>query len=599
MPTLFDEIQIELPALGSLEDRVPPRPFQAEALAEFKAAYERSERGMLYRLATGLGKTYTASLTADEWLWADPQKRRAMVICYEREHVKQFRDEIEGFLPGVTVGLEMGTDGTVSPDRIPPIVVSSRQSLYVDGEGRSRLFKFNADLYDWLIVCEEAHGWAYRLKSCTHIFDWFGTNPNNVRVGLTATPQRGDGVSLGRLFGHVCVEMRLGRAIDEGYLVPFRQKFIQIDGIDFKNLNEVAGDFDEGELDEILSQREQLMAMTVPLLEHAGSRRTIVFCPGVACAKALARTINAEIATRNLPHGHAESMDGSTPDAIRDDTKARHKAGKFQFLVVCNLCRAGYDDPGISCVAVFRPTKSRVLAEQMKGRGVRPLRGLINGIATAEERRAAIAGSTKPDCLVIDLVGVSGMPEVATTAHLLAEGEPDEVIERANERMADNDESADEALRKAKAEIAEEREKAKAEREAQERREKEDAERHARLKAEVKYTARDVTGLDNGGSRVEVRSMQPPATEGQVRLIVANGWTEAAARRLTKAQASGVIGKLMSGRQSQPRPVHTDPAGPPTDRQLFVLKKHNRPTPRSFAEAADLIRDINRELSRR
>lgn len=587
--------------VAPLADRVPPRPYQAEACDELFAAYGRGERGFLFRLATGLGKTYTAALTAERWLWEDPDRRRVMVICYEREHVKQFRDELEGFLPGVTVGLEMGTDGHVAAGYIPPITVSSRQSLYVDADGNSRLFKFSALEWDWLVVCEEAHGWAYKLKSCTHIADWFSQNPASCRVGLTATPERGDKTSLGRLFGHVCVEMRLGRAIEEGYLVQFRQKFIVVEGLDFKNLNEVAGDFDEAELDAILSEREQLMAMIGPLLDNVGTRRTIVFCPGVACAKAVARAINAEIDLRSLPHGRAESMDGSTPDAIRDDIKGRHKAGAFQFLVVCNLCRAGYDDPGISCVAVFRPTKSRVLAEQMKGRGVRTLRGTINGLATAEERLAAIAASAKPDCLVIDLVGVSGMPEVATTAHLLASGEPDEVHDRAVRIYNSGTvEDPQEAVRKAKSEIAEEREKARREREERERRETEEARKRAQLRAEVRYTARDVAGAADGGSYASVGRMDESATPGQVRVVMALGWTEQAARRLSKRAASAVIAKgHRRPSEGVSRPTQHVESGPPTDRQIRVLQRHRRPIPQTFGEAANLIRGINLELAQR
>ena len=82
----------------------------------------------------------------------------------------------------------------------------------------------------------------------------------------------------------------------------------------------------------------------------------------------------------------AHALDGSTPDLQRREVYARHQRGDFQFLCVCGLCREGYNDPGVGAIAVFRPTKSRSLAEQMKGRGSRPLRGLVDGLETAEER---------------------------------------------------------------------------------------------------------------------------------------------------------------------------------------------------------------------
>src|SRR5690606_11191886 len=110
-----------------------------------------------------------------------------------------------------------------------------------------------------------------------------------------------------------------------------------------------------------------------PLLEQTEGMKTLVFCPGVSCARQLAHLINAEIKERRLPHGRAESMDGSTPRDERQRLMTAHQKGEIQYLVVCNLCRAGYDDPTIEAVAIFRPTKSKVLAEQMKGRGCRPL----------------------------------------------------------------------------------------------------------------------------------------------------------------------------------------------------------------------------------
>lgn len=548
--------------------------------------------------------TYAAALTIEDWLAADAERRRVMVIAYERNLVQQFRDELLGFLPGVGVGLEMSKDGAVHPGFLPPVTVSCRASLQLDRTGRSRLYKFDAERFDWLIVCDEAHGWKHSMPSCRHVVDWFERNPASCFLGLTATPQRGDGVSLERLFGGVCRELRLSDAIADGYLVPLRQKFIVVEGVDFKNLHEVAGDFDEGELDQIVSEQGTILALVKPLLDHAGGRRTLVFCPGVASARAVARAINAEIEAKGLPHGRAESMDGSTPEDVRRATIGRHKSGRIQFLVVCGLCRAGYDDPGIGCVAVFRPTKSRVMAEQMKGRGVRPLRGLLNGLHAADERLAAIAASAKPDALVIDMVGVSGMPEVATTAHLFLAGEPDEVVERVNDRLADpdNDETIAEAAAKAKAEIAEEREAARRERLERERREAEEAKRRAKLRAEVRYAARDVTGPADAGTRSRPSAFGPPATDAQVRRLVAYGWNERAARGLSKQQAGGIIGREKAkersgGMPARPTSYRPDPASPPTENQARVLEKFGRPVPATFADAADAIRGINRELA--
>ena len=124
-------------------------------------------------------------------------------------------------------------------------------------------------------------------------------------------------------------------------------------------------------------------------------------------------------------------------------------------LIVSN-CREGYDDPGIQAVAIFRPTKSTSLAEQMKGRGCRPLRGTVDGLATKEERLEAIANSPKKNCLIVDLVGVTGLAGAASAARCYAEGQPDEVVERAEAIMIKGQTDLKKAMDQAKEEVAKE-----------------------------------------------------------------------------------------------------------------------------------------------
>ena len=164
---------------------------------------------------------------------------------------------------------------------------------------------------------------------------------------------------------------------------------------------------------------------------------------------------------------------------------------------------------------MFRPVskKASSLAEQMKGRACRPLRGLLNGLATREERLAAIAGSAKPYALIVDLVGITGLADCASTVQIYAEGLADvlkneghdeeeaariaeELAERAAEILAeralDEEMPVEEAIAQAKREDDEAREKVRQEREAAEQKAREMAQRRAKAGAEVKYTEHDV-----------------------------------------------------------------------------------------------------------
>lgn len=399
-----------------------PRDYQVECHDSMFDAVREGYSGSLCRAFTGAGKSVIAAMLSNSWLSLGPD-RRAMIIAHERKLVTQMAGNINKFLQH-RADIEMG-DMRLRPGDHSRVIVASRQSLV----SKRRYEKFNPNL-KWLLIFDEAHKYAMKLKTVGPIIEHFS---GAFRFGLTATPERGDNVSLEKLFPHVSLEFPLAtrgmrNGVDAGWAVPYKQKFIKINSIDFNNIKDIAGDFSDDELDEALSMRRNGLEMIRPLLDLAENRKTIVFTPTIDSAKLCAAMLNKETGRSVAKH-----LDGSVEDAKREAVYAEHQRGEFQFLCVCGLCREGYDDVGISCVAIFRPTKSRSLAEQMKGRGCRPLKGTVDGILDPEDRKAAIASSAKKDCLVIDLVGVSGLGPCASTAHLYASGESDELYREANE----------------------------------------------------------------------------------------------------------------------------------------------------------------------
>jgi superfamily II DNA or RNA helicase len=512
---LFDAVLAD-PLPDEISTGFVARDYQQSGINEAFDLWEDGDTGVIFRQPTGTGKTVSACFIAQRWLDLGDD-RRVMVIAHERQLIWQFADEIEDVL-GERPGIEMAQERVIER-KIPLITVASRASLLErkvasengEVESTSRLFKFNPEEYKWLVIMDEAHRYAYKLKSVRHIVDWFDKSPHNKRLGLTATPERGDGTSLKRVFPGIASDYRLydvdggSCAVKDGWAVEYDQRFVVVEGVDFKNLREVAGDFDDAELEAILSEREMILSLVQPMMDLVEDRKTLIFSGTVAVAKLVSHTINAEAG-----ENQAVWLDGSVPDHIRKGVYQRHQRGDFQFLSVCGLCREGYNDPGIQAVAVFRPTKSRTLAEQMKGRGCRPLRGLVDGLKTPEERKAAIAASEKPNCRIIDLVGITGMADCASTVSIFAQGKADVVVERANEivlRLSDHledDETVDvgEAVREAQRQVdSEERERKRLERLERERQEAEEARRRSRIGGEVEYDQRRVR-QGQGGSRV-------------------------------------------------------------------------------------------------
>ena len=482
----FDTLKEEVAAIGGLI----PRDYQHAAISNAFRLWDNGAAGVLVRQPTGTGKTIVGTMIADKWLKLD-KDRRVLVLAHERQLIHQFADEIQDVL-GSYPGIEMADRKTRGA---PPITVASRQTLTSEKDGFMRLLKFDPARYKWLVILDEAHRWAYKLPSCRPILQHFESNPHSRRLGLTATPERGDKTSLSKVFPEVAADYRLfdidggPSAVADGWAVPYDQRFVLAEGVDFKNLRELkgTGDFDPAELEAILGEESMLRKLVEPTLELVGDRRTISFSATTGMAKAVARCVNS------YRPDTAVELDGHHGEWHRADVYRRHQAGAFQFLSVVGLCREGYNDPGIGAVAIFRPTKSRPLAEQIKGRGCRPLRGCVNSTMSREERLAAIAASTKPNCMIVDLVGVTGMADCASTAHCLGSGLPDEVIERANANALNKkDQAVDigDELRKARKELAdEERERRRVEREKKEADERAEAERRAKIKSEVQYTA--------------------------------------------------------------------------------------------------------------
>lgn len=574
---------------GEVVGGIKPRDYQSEDERNSFRLWDAGTVGTMTRAFTGAGKTIMSCLKFHRWLERG-SNHRCMVLSYETELVRQFSQEVSDVLgSGISMGIEMGSE-SIEPGFIPQVVVASRQSLMCHelateeqrdaleerGVGNVRLLtkgeakrclraldsgvdasdvlagidEFNASyrcnhklgrvsrLYkfdwrdNWLVVMDEAHKYAMKLKTVGHIVEWFEQNPEHRRSGITATPKRTDNISIGtKLFPGISLDFPFTRAVAEGYAVPYVQKFIKVEGLDFREIKKTAGKSQEkfdNEIARLMKVEGQLAVLVDPLLDLVGDRSTLIFSPLVEIAQNVADYINARSLCQcpycstsrwypNMRIGDgatcrncngmleqkdvvrsgelAASLNGSIAEPVRREIYRRHKAGGIQFLSVCGLCREGYNDPNVSAVAVFRPTSREAasLAEQMKGRGSRPLSGLINGLDTIEERLEAIRTSDKPNCLIVDLVGITGLSDCASTIQIYAEGIADNIVARAEQIALEGGvEDPQAAIEQAVKEDADEKENQRLKREQAAENRRMQAEERARLDAEVTYSVHDI-----------------------------------------------------------------------------------------------------------
>lgn len=389
-----------------------PRDYQrtmvAAALAQF-----RDFRSTLAVMATGTGKTFTAATVIADWLDRD---RGSVLWLNERDNlVSQVRGELAEML-GCDVSIEQADRKAPSHVRV---VVGSLQSMAQP----NRLATFARDRFT-LIVCDEAHH-----SVCDSYRRIIGHFSHAKVLGLTATPQRLDGKAMQLVYEQQCADYRMGQAINDGWLVrvrtlPGRQR------LDLAKLKRQGGaDFTDDAIAGLITP-EVLHGMVSDVHQLHEGRRGVSYWPRVEIAHVAAKVMNT------LNPGSARAVDGGMDRDEQNQVLSAHKRGDYIHLFNCGVVVEGYDDKGIAYVYQGRPTKSISRHIQEMGRGTRPV-APVDQYATADERRAAIAASSKPDVLVLDAVGNYGKHDVASPVDALAGSLDDEPTKKRAREILD------------------------------------------------------------------------------------------------------------------------------------------------------------------
>jgi len=424
------------------------RPYQKDAIDGICQALRECDSTLLC-LPTGCGKTVVFASAAKI------ARDRVMVIAHRDELIQQGAAKIAavtGDRPNIEKAEQYSNESTMFPSKC---VVGSVQTLNARmGDGR-RVERFNPDDFSLLIIDEAHHAVASSYRT---VIEHFQQNPKCKLLGVTATPDRSDEIALKEVFESVAFEYGLMDATRDGWLVPIRSMPARILDLDFSSVKDVAGDFHQGELSEIMEREGNLHGVADETVRRMGDRKVLVFCVSVAQSELL-----AEIFDRHKA-GCARFISGDTPPEERRQLLRDYADGRFQILVNCMVATEGFDCPDIGMVVIARPTKSRSLYAQMVGRGTRPLPNTVDGVESDVDRRSAIAGSAKKDCIILDFCGNAGKHSLASLPDILGGKLPDEVVKRAKEhqdKAADSEESVDVValLEQAEREIEEEEKK--------------------------------------------------------------------------------------------------------------------------------------------
>lgn len=352
-----------------------PRSYQRAAVT---AARERmaTHGDTVLVLPTGAGKTAIAGFTIGEEAAADPASRFLVV-----QHTDELIEQNHTTISRIT-GLPSSVVKAERDDWSGRVIFASIQTL-ARATRRSRMTAVSHLVID---ECHRAAADSYQAV----IGEARSRNGGLKLLGLSATPERGDGRSLRKTFSNVGFHLRIGTLIEQGILVPPRTYTIDL-GVDdeLAGIDAAAGDYDMRQADRVLNRSVLNEAVVEHWQEHATNRRTIIFCATVAHADAVATAFRGAGVT-------AETITGEMPAGERAERIAAFDRGDVQVLTNCMVLTEGFDSQPVGCIVILRPMLHRGTFIQAIGRGLRRV---------DPER---FSGIVKTDCVVLDFAGAAG-----------------------------------------------------------------------------------------------------------------------------------------------------------------------------------------------
>ncbi len=340
--------------LSGLE--VMPKPFQAEMLEELDAERRLHDRHRnLIVAATGTGKTVVAALDYRR-LAREVHGRdlKLLFVAHRKEILLQARRMYQEVLTESTFGeLLVGGDQPTKWRH----VFASIQSL-----SAQRLATIEPDHFDVVVIDEFHHAEA---ASYRRLLDH--ARPVEL-LGLTATPERGDGVDVRQFFdGRVASELRLWEALEQHLLCPFHYFGVH-DGVDLDDLQWKRGGYDLTALSNLYTGNDARTRIVLKELRDkvadVEAMRALGFCVSIEHARYMADRFNAAGVT-------ARAVSANTSQDERQEALKALRNKEINILFAVDLFNEGLDIPEVDTVLFLRPTESSTVFLQQLGRGLR------------------------------------------------------------------------------------------------------------------------------------------------------------------------------------------------------------------------------------
>lgn len=332
-------------------------PHQKQILDKLAVIREGGVRRNLIVAATGTGKTVISAFDYKVFTEQTEGTHRLLFVAHREEILKQSRRTYRSVLLDANFG-----DIWVGDSRPQNGIDHLFISVQTFNSKYERIFSgLPADYYDYIVIDEAHHLVADSYRNIISKFT------PKLLVGLTATPERMDGVSLLPDFDNqISAEIRLPKALDEGLLTPFQYLCIS-DETDLTDEELMQGDrYVATKLTEKLCN-SQRVGLIVNRLQYYLADECKCRALGFCATKKHAQFMAEEFRRVGLKAAYLTSDN----DEERLSLNKQLAKGEINYLFVVDIFNEGVDIPAVDTVLFLRPTESLTIFLQQLGRGLR------------------------------------------------------------------------------------------------------------------------------------------------------------------------------------------------------------------------------------
>lgn len=326
-------------------------PDQSEFLDRLRQSLTRNQ-SIIACSPPGSGKTVVAAaMVYGAW----KKRRSAIMAVHRKDLLTQLAKTFDKF--GIPYGYIAAGH---SPNPFAAIQIATVGTL------ANRMERYNPDLF----IQDEAHGAG--APSWSKIINHYRGKGAKI-VGLSGSPERGDGKPLDHLFDDLVEGQSPQWLIDNGRLAQYRP--FAPSSADLEGIRSRGGDYVADDLAKKFDKPSIIGDAVSSWGKFARGMRTAIYAFSIEHSKHIAATFTAN----GVPVSH---MDGETPTSERRKIIMDLAMGRIQAISSCELMTTGFDlssqvdmDVPIQCGLFLRPTQSLPLAMQMLMRPMRKQEG--------------------------------------------------------------------------------------------------------------------------------------------------------------------------------------------------------------------------------